>query len=71
MLDYLYDELLRWWTGLPGIATGEALLYAIVAAALVAGGYAWLVARRRHGRAGQMSVAAFRYFRLREHGRGR
>lgn len=71
MLDYLYDELLRWWTGLPGIATGEALLYAIVAAALVAGGYAWLVSRRRHGRADQMKVSAFRYFRLRERARGR
>jgi hypothetical protein len=71
MLDYFYTELLRWWTGLPGIEKGEALLYAIVAAALVAGGYAWLVSRRRNGRADQMKVAAFRYFRLRERGRGR
>ena len=71
MLDYFYTELLVWWTGLPGIATGKALLYAIVAAAIVAGGYAWLVSRRRYGRAGQMKVAAFRYFRLRDRGRGR
>ncbi|MDT8900783.1 hypothetical protein [Anaeroselena agilis] len=65
MLDYLYAELLRWWTGLSLKATGEALLYAIVAAALVAGGYAWFVSRRRHGRVNQMRVAPFRYFRLR------
>ncbi len=71
MLDYLYGELLRWWTGLPGNKTGEALLYAVVAAALVTGGYAWLVSRRRHGRAAQMKVAAFRYFRERERRGGR
>ncbi len=71
MIDYLYAELLRWWTSLPGIATGEALLYAIVAAALVAGGYAWLVSRRKHGRANQMRFAPSRYFRLHKRERGR
>lgn len=71
MLDYFYSELLAWWTGLPGIGTGEALLYAVMAAALVAGGYAWLISRRRYGRAGKMRVEAFRSFRLRERGRGR
>lgn len=68
MADYLYDGLLRWWTSQPGMGTAATIVYGVVAAAFVAGGYALLVARREHERADQMKVAAFRYFRLR--GRG-
>jgi hypothetical protein len=68
MLDYLYAALLRWVASLPGVDTAATIVYGVVAAAFVAGGYAWLVSRREHERAYQMKVAAFRYFRLRNRG---
>jgi hypothetical protein len=68
MADYYYNSLLRWWTSLPGTDTAAAVMYGVAAAAFVAGGYAWLVARREHERADQMKIAALRYFRLRRRG---
>jgi len=65
VLDYYYLQLLGWWTSLPDGEIAAAVIYGVISAALVAGGYAWIVSLRRHDHANQMKIRPFRYFRLR------